>query len=574
VLQHVPAGERVYRIGEAGDALYLIESGEIELTAENAVGVVEEIGRIGAGSHFGEHSLLTGQIRTEDATATRNSNLWVLYKSDLDALSTQYPAIGKALSQGVALGLASGAGADDAKLQQFVLFVGMNPSDLRQIAGCLHPMRYRGGEQIFRAGSPAEGLYLIEKGTVGVQALGGAAWQAGPGESFGERALLTNQPHNTSAVAESDVDVWTMTKADFDMLMNRYPALAISMSRILSQRLSHVATSPNAPAGAAPVNMPPGQAAGVAAQSARRRQQAAAAGEVEGPGRRQGFGGWYSNLSGFGKLTFALLILVLILFLCVTIPFTVYTLLNGPAAALRAATTTLNRAVSVVTLSGSFEVAAADRSIAARLRQLDSQVPPTPTYTPFPTATPLPTNTPLPTATPTPVPPTEVPVQQFADEFAGVAAAAETPTPEAQPTPAPLRNIDPRIPQLGLTIEDAQAGPGQQYWRLIEARWEDEVQAGGKHHIYVEALDESGRRVVGQPITVWWGDGNYTAPIEDKPAPDLGYNYQMYASGYAYNVKVEGLPSDIVRGAGMGDLRDRFKGIHVAYYFVYQRATK
>ena len=32
----------------------------------------------------------------------------------------------------------------------------MNPSDLRQIASLLHPMRYRAGEQIFRAGTPAE----------------------------------------------------------------------------------------------------------------------------------------------------------------------------------------------------------------------------------------------------------------------------------------------------------------------------------------------------------------------------------------------------------------------------------
>ncbi len=65
VLQHVPAGERVYRIGEVGDAMYLVENGEIELTAENAMGVVEEIGRIGPESHFGELSLLTGQIRTK-----------------------------------------------------------------------------------------------------------------------------------------------------------------------------------------------------------------------------------------------------------------------------------------------------------------------------------------------------------------------------------------------------------------------------------------------------------------------------------------------------------------------------
>ena len=100
VLQHMPAGERVYRVGEVGDAMYLIESGEIELSAENTAGVLEEIGRIGGDGYFGEMSLVTGQIRTEDATSTRNTNLWILYKADLDALATQQPAIGKALEPG------------------------------------------------------------------------------------------------------------------------------------------------------------------------------------------------------------------------------------------------------------------------------------------------------------------------------------------------------------------------------------------------------------------------------------------------------------------------------------------
>ncbi len=52
------------------------------------------------------------------------------------------------------------------------------------------------------------------------------------------------------------------------------------------------------------------------------------------------------------------------------------------------------------------------------------------------------------------------------------------------------------------------------------------------------------------------------------------YELNYVAMQRAYNVKVEGLPSDIVRGAGMGDLANRFKGIHVAYYLVFQRATK
>ena len=588
ILQHVPAGERVYRIGEAGDAMCLVEAGEIELTAENAAGVVEEIGRIGGEGFFGEMSLVTGQMRTEDATATRNTNLFVLYKADLDALAAQNPAIGKALSQGVATRLAGQPAGESSALQRFALFAGMNPSDLQQIANYLRPMRYRTGEQIFRVNSPADQLYLIEKGQVRVQPLAGAGWLLGPGESFGERAVLTSQPHNTSVTAETDVDVWTLAKTDFDMLMNRYPTLAISMSRILSQRLAQVTAQPAmAPVGGAPAGLPPNapppylpaDPSPVNASAARRRA-AAASGEVPAP-RRGGFGAWYSGLSGFGKLRFVLLVMLLILLLCVTVPFTVYAIINGPAAAIRATTAALDRAVSSVVAPGSYEVAAADLRLVERLRAADAQVPPTPTYTPFPTDTPQPTATPLPTDTPTPAPTsTPQPVAQvFAAELSSVAAAvaapADTPTPEAPAAPAAApRNLDGRLGQLGINIEDAPVQPGQQYWRLVEVRFEDEIQAAGKHHIYADVIDENGVRVVGQPVTVFWGEGNYTAALEDKPAPDFGFNYQMYAAGYAYNVRVEGLPSDVLRGAGLGDVANRFKGIHVAYYLTFQRATK
>ncbi|MFN3981243.1 MAG: hypothetical protein ACK4SA_12750, partial [Caldilinea sp.] len=152
--------------------------------------------------------------------------------------------------------------------------------------------------------------------------------------------------------------------------------------------------------------------------------------------------------------------------------------------------------------------------------------------------------------------------------------AEEAPQEEAVVAAAAPRNLDGRLGALGVSIEDAPVEPGQPYWRLIEVRWEDEVQSAGKHHIYVDVMDENGNRIVGQPVTVFWGDGSYTAALEDKPAPDYGFNYQMYAAGYAYNVKVEGLPSDVLRGAGMGDLENRFRGIHTSYYLVYQRAIR
>jgi hypothetical protein len=150
----------------------------------------------------------------------------------------------------------------------------------------------------------------------------------------------------------------------------------------------------------------------------------------------------------------------------------------------------------------------------------------------------------------------------------------EAPEEPVQAASASPRIWDGRLDQLGIYIEDALVSPGQPYWRLIEGQFWDEKESGGKHHIYVEVLDENGDRVVGHPVTVFWGDGSHTGNIEDKNPPDLGFNYQMYAAGYAYSVKVEGLPSEIVKGAGMGDIENRFMGIHTSYLLTYKKEFK
>jgi CRP-like cAMP-binding protein len=576
-LQHAPAGERVYMMGDGGDALYLVESGEVELTTENASGVVEELARVSSGGYFGEMSLLTGQIRTEDATAIRNTNLWILYKSDLDALAAQYPEIGTAVSQGLASRLSVGdRDYSEDRFRRFALFAELGKEEIRQVAEHLQPMRYRAGEQIYRSASPANMLYLLEKGQVRIQPLSGGGWLLAPGEAFGERALLTNQPHNASAIAETDIDVWTLSKGDFDLLMNRYPSLAISMSRILSQRLAEVNAGGFAEEEAETLTIGYAPAPSAGSNAARRRRLAADAPPPEA--RRGGFGQWFANLSLLGKVQLAVLVLLLIWLLGIAAPTALMNLLQGASVARGAEATSrssLLNAINSVYAVGSYELAAKDKNLAEALAMADRAVPPTATHTPPPTMTPIPTSTPLPTSTPTPQPtatataPAPVFVQQFIPQ-------EEPPTPEpvAAVAAVPARAWDPRLDKLGVVVEDAPVQPGQQYWRVAEVRWADEQEAGGKHHIYVEVLDENGNRVVGQPVTVFWSDGNFTAGIEDKAPPDYGYNYQMYAAGNAYNVRVEGLPSDILRGAGMGDVERPKYGIHTAFYIVYQRATK
>lgn len=578
VLQHLPAGERVYRIGEAGDALYLIESGEIELTEENPNGVVEEKARIGTNGFFGEMSLFSGLIRTEDATATRNTNLWILYKADLDDLAVHHPAIGKALSQGLASRLsADQVDRSEERFRNFQLLADLNPTDMKQVVQHLRPTRFRAGEQIYRASSPADALYLLEKGQVRIQPLSGGNWIVGEGEAFGERSLLTNQPRNSTAFAETDADVWMLNKKDFDTLVTRYPSLAINISRILSQRFTDApggtAVAPYEPA----VIPPPGAPS--------RRQRAAA--RTAQPQERTGFADWFAGLSGGAKLRLALIILLILFIIGVVVPSVLISLISGTSVANGTSLSITSRALAAVYSLGSYDVVALDGDLAEALVAADSAVPPTPTYTPLPTNTPsvaiggtpvaismnaeatlMPTMAPSDLQQPQP----QLQTQPIANKVAPIEAPA--PEPVAAAAVAISRAWDPRLDQLGVTVENASVSPGEAYWQLVEARWANEAEAGGTHHIYVELLDENGNRIVGHPVTVWWGEGATTGPTEDKAPPDYGFNFQMYAAGYAYNVKVEGMPSDVLRNAGMGSIEQRNYGIHVSYYLTYRKTIK
>jgi len=65
----VAAGEVIVREGDAGDDLYLIESGEAEARISDRNGEPVTLARFGPGEYFGEIALLTGAERTADIVA-------------------------------------------------------------------------------------------------------------------------------------------------------------------------------------------------------------------------------------------------------------------------------------------------------------------------------------------------------------------------------------------------------------------------------------------------------------------------------------------------------------------------
>ncbi len=182
VPQHFAAGEPIYRLDEPGDALFLVQKGEVELTVQNSSGVVEELARVADSGHFGEMSLLTGKKRTEAATVTRDAQVWILYKNALDDLVGHYPSISTSLSQGLANRLAAAESqVDENRFRRFSLFANSSQAEVKDVAQRLHPTRYRAGEAIYRAGTRGDTMYLVEQGTVRLQPYSGSSWVLGSG---------------------------------------------------------------------------------------------------------------------------------------------------------------------------------------------------------------------------------------------------------------------------------------------------------------------------------------------------------------------------------------------------------
>jgi hypothetical protein len=139
------------------------------------------------------------------------------------------------------------------------------------------------------------------------------------------------------------------------------------------------------------------------------------------------------------------------------------------------------------------------------------------------------------------------------------------------PPPLPPREWDPRLDALGVYVEDAKVAPDQVHWRLVKARWANAVESAGRHHIFVEVLDDDGVRMVGRPVVFAWPTGSLTLFTEGKSPPDWPINFPMYGTLGSYDTYVSGLPSDRVVGMGMGTPEQPDFTIHTSFYLTFQR---
>jgi CRP-like cAMP-binding protein len=111
-------------------------------------------------------------------------------------------------------------------LRKVPLFSDLDNRELQEIAGSMKQRNFSTGQQIAVEGESGVGFFIIEDGDARVTVHGDEVRRLGPGDYFGEIALIAQSPRTATVTAESDLKTYGMTFWDFRPLVEDTPGIA------------------------------------------------------------------------------------------------------------------------------------------------------------------------------------------------------------------------------------------------------------------------------------------------------------------------------------------------------------
>lgn len=122
------------------------------------------------------------------------------------------------------------------------LFSELLAAELHSLERTAQLRTFKAGRQIFQQGERGDGLYIIAHGRVAITVSGGAEQpcmlaRLGPGDFFGEMALLDEQPRSATATAEDDTEAYFILRDDLWRVLRARPQLVVRLLGEFSQRM-------------------------------------------------------------------------------------------------------------------------------------------------------------------------------------------------------------------------------------------------------------------------------------------------------------------------------------------------
>jgi CRP/FNR family cyclic AMP-dependent transcriptional regulator len=121
-------------------------------------------------------------------------------------------------------------------LARVPIFQGLDRRDLERIAGSMKQRTFHAGDTVTAEGTGGVGFFVIESGEAKVTIGGRDRRTLGPGDYFGEVALLTDSPRTATITAETDLRCYGMTSWDFKPLVETHSSIAWKLLQTMAKK--------------------------------------------------------------------------------------------------------------------------------------------------------------------------------------------------------------------------------------------------------------------------------------------------------------------------------------------------
>jgi len=154
---------------------------------------------------------------------------------DRSELSRAAQSAGRALTDDPAL---KPGGLWAEVLVKLPLFAGVPARHVRKIAALGSAASFNAQSHIVSAGDPGDAFYVLLAGRAEVhRGRGRHKVEIGPGDYFGEMALLDGAPRSATVVAKSETICLMLARTKFEQVLKNEPAIAYALLRTLAARL-------------------------------------------------------------------------------------------------------------------------------------------------------------------------------------------------------------------------------------------------------------------------------------------------------------------------------------------------
>jgi CRP/FNR family cyclic AMP-dependent transcriptional regulator len=129
------------------------------------------------------------------------------------------------------------AGAPTELLKRVPLFAGLDNKELQEIASSMRERRFKSGDTVTQEGAGGVGFFVVQEGEADVSVGGESKGTVGPGEYFGEIALINESPRTATLTARTDMVCYGMTPWDFRPLVETNSTIAWKLLTAMAEKM-------------------------------------------------------------------------------------------------------------------------------------------------------------------------------------------------------------------------------------------------------------------------------------------------------------------------------------------------